>query len=142
MVVFGIIDFGRLLNAQIVVSQAAREGARAEAVGGNPVARATDAAGSLGPVAVGVGAACPANPGANAAASVTVTFTFQFITPVVALADLVAGPINVDARGSCRAADDPAAPARRRPGRPGRRCRAGGGAAQRQRPARHGGAHH
>ncbi len=33
LLVFGIIDFGRALNAQITLTQAAREGARLEALG-------------------------------------------------------------------------------------------------------------
>ena len=50
-VVFGIIDFGRLLNAQITLTEAAREGARAAAMGqtvgtpcpaGNPTAAYVD----------------------------------------------------------------------------------------------------
>ncbi len=32
LLVFGIVDFGRMLNAQIVVTEAAREGARAAAL--------------------------------------------------------------------------------------------------------------
>ena len=33
LIVFGIIDFGRALNAQITLTQAAREGARLAALG-------------------------------------------------------------------------------------------------------------
>ena len=32
LVIFGIIDFGRMLNAQITLTEAAREGARATSI--------------------------------------------------------------------------------------------------------------
>ena len=38
LLVFGIIDFGRALNAQITLTQAAREGARLEALGDSSAA--------------------------------------------------------------------------------------------------------
>ena len=52
LIVFGIIDFGRLLNAQITLTQAAREGARLAAVGQpNVVSRTQATATGLSPVA-------------------------------------------------------------------------------------------
>ena len=55
LIVFGIIDFGRALNAQITLTQAAREGARLAAVGQpNVVARTQAAATGLNPVSVSV----------------------------------------------------------------------------------------
>jgi Flp pilus assembly protein TadG len=58
----GIIDFGLMLNGQISLTHAAREGVRVEAVGtGDPVAAATDA--YLAPATTGFSAAvtrvCP-----------------------------------------------------------------------------------
>ncbi|MDQ1729876.1 MAG: hypothetical protein QOK10_35 [Pseudonocardiales bacterium] len=47
LLVFGIIDFGRVLNAQITVSQAAREGARLAALA-NPNACTRAAAAGTG----------------------------------------------------------------------------------------------
>src|SRR5262249_40588997 len=59
LIVFGIIDFGRVLNAQITLTQAAREGARLDALGmPNVVTRTQAAATGLSPVTVTV-TACP-----------------------------------------------------------------------------------
>ena len=102
LLVFGIIDFGRALNAQITITQAAREGARLASVG-QPAsavqARTVGAATGLGlaagnvVVSGGSGAvsgsaqACPAGSAAQGLnATVTVTYTFRFVTPVAALA--------------------------------------------------------
>lgn len=99
MIVFGVIDFGRLLNAQIVVSQAAREGARAESVGGSAAARANAAASSIGGVGTAVTEFCPDDPDQNDDAEVRVTHVFHFVTPVMALAGLLADDITLDATG-------------------------------------------
>jgi hypothetical protein len=99
MILFGIIDFGRLVNAQIVVSQAAREGGRAEAVGGNASTRASDAAQGLGAVSTQVLESCGDEPDPEDHAHVVVTYDFEFITPVVALAGLAADSITLDAHG-------------------------------------------
>ena len=63
LIVFGIIDFGRALNAQITLTQAAREGARLAAVNQpNVVSRTQAAAVGLSPVSVTV-TSCPPVPG-------------------------------------------------------------------------------
>jgi Flp pilus assembly protein TadG len=99
IVLFGIIDFGRMINAQIVVSQAAREAARAASVGGSAEARAATAAASIG----GVNTAaddCPDDPGAGDDATATVTYQFEFVTPVAALAGIALGPsVTLSATG-------------------------------------------
>ena len=65
LLVFGIIDFGRALNAQITLTQAAREGARLAALGQSNVVSGTQAAATgLSPVTVTV-TSCPANAGAG-----------------------------------------------------------------------------
>ena len=102
-VVFGIIDFGRLLNAQITLTEAAREGARAAAMGqtvgtpcpaGNPTAAYVDcrvqaASGNLkGVTEVSPTQGC-VNP--NDDATVTTSYTFKFVTPVPGLAVLFGG---------------------------------------------------
>lgn len=84
---FGVIDFGRLFNAEIQLSQAAREGARIAALGptaGDPVARAQAAApdagfgGAGGPVTATALAVCtPTSPPTDDGV-VRVTFHFQF----------------------------------------------------------------
>ncbi len=85
--VFGIIDFGRALNAQITLTQAAREGARLAALGESNVISGTKAAASgLSPVGVNVLTLCPANAGAGVDAKVQVTYSFSFITPINAIA--------------------------------------------------------
>ena len=53
LLVFGIIDFGRALNAQVTLTQAAREGARMAALGEPNVVSGTQAAATgLSPVTV------------------------------------------------------------------------------------------
>ena len=82
LLVFGIIDFGRALNAQITLTQAAREGARLDALGQpNVVSRTQAAATGLNPVIVAV-TACPVNAGAGVNAVVQASFRFTFVTPV------------------------------------------------------------
>ncbi len=98
LLVFGIIDFGRALNAQITITQAAREGARLASLGQSATAVQTRTIGAAlglnlgaGNVAVsggsggvsGSGQACPAGSAAlGQNATVTVTYTFSFVTPV------------------------------------------------------------
>jgi Flp pilus assembly protein TadG len=90
LLIFGLIDFGRLLNAQITLTEAAREAARAESVGGDPVARADAAAGDLG-VTVHVDRSCPTPVDTAQDAQVTVRYTFTFVTPFGSLAALLGG---------------------------------------------------
>ena len=89
LLVFGIIDFGRAINDQITLTQAAREGVRLAALGQSAAtvqSRVTLAANPLTPVTSTVTLACgPGAPG-NADAIVTVTYNFSFITPVGAFA--------------------------------------------------------
>jgi Flp pilus assembly protein TadG len=86
---FGVIDFGRVFNAEIQLSQAAREGARVAALGasaGDPVARAVAAAPAPGfgggGAVTGTATVCPAAPAAGADGVVTVRFTFTFFLPL------------------------------------------------------------
>ena len=91
ILVFGIIDFGRMLNAQITLTEAAREGARASVLGTSVSARVNQLTGGLG-------------------TTVTVTYQFQFATPIGALAPILGGtayggPVTLRATGvmPCRA---------------------------------------
>ena len=87
LLVFGLIDLGRALNAQITLTQAAREGARLAALSqANVVSRAQAAATGLSGVTVTV-TACPSG-GATADATVQVSYPFTFITPLGAIARL------------------------------------------------------
>jgi len=91
MIVFGIVDFGRMLNAQIAVTEAAREAAHAYAMGGNYQQRVDTVTTNLktsGAVTVSPVTTCPAAPGPNDDATVTVTYQFSYVTPVGALMSL------------------------------------------------------
>jgi Flp pilus assembly protein TadG len=90
LLVFGIIDFGRMLTAEIQMSQAAREGVRIAALGAAPsdvAARATQAAplpglGTGGPVIPITSPAmltCPTSPTLGQVAQVQVTYYFKGI---------------------------------------------------------------
>jgi Flp pilus assembly protein TadG len=104
VLVFGIIDFGRALNAQITLTQAAREGARlASLKQPNVVPKSQAAASPLTGVGVAV-TACPAAPTPGADATVQTSYTFEFLTPVGAIAAMFGGggfgdPIVLTAQG-------------------------------------------
>jgi Flp pilus assembly protein TadG len=89
-VVFGIIDYGRMLNAQITLTEAAREGARAAALGQSATTRVNNASSNLTGVTTTV-TSCPTNPTATSDATVTTSYTFQFVTPVPGLATIFGG---------------------------------------------------
>ncbi len=92
MVVFGVVDFGRLLNAQITLTQAAREGARWAALGQSGVpARVAQAAPGLAPAPSAAVTACPASPAVGANATVVASYTFSFITPFGAISGMFGG---------------------------------------------------
>jgi Flp pilus assembly protein TadG len=90
LLIFGVIDFGRAINAQITLTQAAREGARLASLGYSTSAvttRAQTAATGLSPVpTVTVMSACPTGAGTGVDAVVKVSYTFTFVTPVGAFA--------------------------------------------------------
>ena len=93
LLVFGIIDFGRALNAQITLTQAAREGARLASLGDStatngPVVTGTEnAATGLSPIKV-TATSCPPGAGVNVNAVVNVSYTFSSVTPISAIAGL------------------------------------------------------
>jgi Flp pilus assembly protein TadG len=91
LLLFGVIDFGRAINAQITLTQAAREGARLASVGQsstNVVSRTQSAATGLSPVTVTVTSSCPTGAGTGTDAVVQASYTYSFITPVGAIAGL------------------------------------------------------
>jgi Flp pilus assembly protein TadG len=107
LIVFGTIDFGRALNAQITLTQAAREGARLNALGQpnvTVVAQTQAAATGLSPVDVAV-TGCPPGAGPTANAVVNVSYSFNFVTPIGAIAGLIGGsgslgsPVTLTAQG-------------------------------------------
>jgi len=120
LVVCGIIDFGRALNAQITLTQAVREGARLDAVCNattNPNCSASVKSGTvaaapglvnpaLGPGLVSV-TTCLQGAGQGVNATVTVSkYPFTFVTPIGAIAKLFgsgsgvgSSPLNLSATG-------------------------------------------
>ena len=86
-VLFGVIDFGRMLNAQLTLTEAAREGARAAALGQDANARVQATATNLHGVTDTV-TACPAGGSATANAVVVTNVGFTFVTPLAVLAPL------------------------------------------------------
>jgi Flp pilus assembly protein TadG len=107
LLVFGIVDFGRAINAQVTLTQAAREGARLAALNESDLVSRTQAAATgLSSVNVTVTTACPATGGAQAGddAVVSVSYSFSFVTPIGAIAGMFGGasygsPITLTARG-------------------------------------------
>jgi Flp pilus assembly protein TadG len=104
LLVFGIVDFGRALNAQITLTQAAREGVRLAALGQpNVVSRTQAAATGISPVTVTV-TGCQAGAGPAADAVVKTSYSFSFVTPIGAIAAMFGGsgigsPITLTAQG-------------------------------------------
>ncbi len=104
LLVFGIIDFGRMASVRISLTAAARAGAQAEAIpGANPLsaANAVFPGGGL----TGSGSACPANPSPGSTATYTVRYNFIFYTPVGVMLGSGSGPHTMQATGvvPCRA---------------------------------------
>ncbi|BCJ71815.1 hypothetical protein CS0771_13590 [Catellatospora sp. IY07-71] len=93
LLVLGIIDFGRMLNAQISVTEAAREGARAATISSVAGAAQTRVNKVNTDYTVDTGAStfCPASPTAGSDATVVVTYTFEWITPVGGIASMFGG---------------------------------------------------
>jgi Flp pilus assembly protein TadG len=100
LLVCGIVDFGRMLNIQITLSGAAREGARWEALR-LPTTTGISVASRVGSAAPGVSPApttsllstCPSGAAATQNASVTATSTYTPLTPLGALSGLFGGAI-------------------------------------------------
>ena len=105
LIVMGIIDFGRMLNAQETLTQAAREGARLVALGQPNVASRTQAAATgLSPVGVSIQSACPVGAGPGSNGAVQASFTFQFTPGLGYLVGLfggtgLSGQTTLSARG-------------------------------------------
>jgi Flp pilus assembly protein TadG len=88
LIICGIIDFGRMFNAQITLTQAAREGARAAAYGQTSAqitTRVRTAGGDLPGLTVDTPTTCP---NAGGAATVTARVTFEFVTPFAVFAEM------------------------------------------------------
>lgn len=102
LLLFGIIDFGRMLNAQITLTEAAREGARATALGFDAQPRISSVAGrtSLTTTAVTV---CAGDGDPSADAVVVLTHDFRPVTPLGPILSLFGsredGAVTITARG-------------------------------------------
>jgi Flp pilus assembly protein TadG len=79
LVMFAILDFGRLFHTQMTLTAAAREGTRVAAFGGDPAAHIAEIAGDEVDVVV---QPCPAGGGVGTDTRVTVRFAFEFVTPI------------------------------------------------------------
>ncbi|TDW66655.1 TadE/TadG family type IV pilus assembly protein [Kribbella pratensis] len=92
LVVMGIVDFGRMLNAQETLTNAAREGARLVALGQPNVASRTQAAATgLSPVGVAIQSSCPTGAGPGSNGGVQTSYTFQFTPGLGYLVGLFGG---------------------------------------------------
>ncbi len=86
-VLFAVIDFGRMLNAPLTLTESAREGARAAALGQSADARVQATATNLHGVTDAV-TTCPPGGSASADAVVVTRMQFSFVTPLAAVAPL------------------------------------------------------
>jgi Flp pilus assembly protein TadG len=89
MIVFGVIDFGRMYNAQVTLTEAAREGARVRALGA--ATRTADTQAKVNVVVDGMTvstASTGCGSGEPTDATVTVTYNFTFVTPFAAIAGM------------------------------------------------------
>jgi Flp pilus assembly protein TadG len=103
LILLGIIDFGRMLNAQVTLTQAAREGARLVALGQPNVQSRTQAAATgLSPVGVSIQSACAAGAGPDGV--VQTSYTFAFTPGLGSIVSLfggtgLSGQITLSAKG-------------------------------------------
>lgn len=92
LIVMGIVDFGRMLNAQQTLTNASREGARLVALGQPNVASRTQAAATgLSPVGVAITSSCPTGAGPASNGSVQASYSFQFTPGLGYLVTLFGG---------------------------------------------------
>src|SRR5262245_30316943 len=84
VMIFGVIDFGRVINTQMTLTEASREAARALAFGQTPLTRAQQVTGTTDTQLVST-TACPASATPGSTATVTLKQTYTYITPIMAL---------------------------------------------------------
>src|SRR5437762_14226124 len=90
-VVFGIIDFGRMMNTQERLTAAARAGAQGALLTGDPTAGAQAVFPGVSAIVV---RSCPDPPGPTDTLAVQVVPSpaFQFVTPIAVLAGITGTP--------------------------------------------------
>jgi Flp pilus assembly protein TadG len=91
LLIFGIVDFGRMLYTKITLTQAAQSAARATAIlgdqDGEARKEATAAASGLDPNLLSVDPTdCPTPPDPTKNQTVTLTYSFKFVTPLAVIA--------------------------------------------------------
>jgi Flp pilus assembly protein TadG len=103
LIIFGIVDFGRMLYIKITLTQAAESSARATAILGQQqgAQEAKTAIGDLDPSNLDPPDvhACPSPPDPTQNATVTLTYHFAFVTPLAAIANLGGGSITLTSTG-------------------------------------------
>ncbi len=95
LLVFGIIDAGRMLNMQLALTQAAREGVRVAALGGSAADATARAEAAMFPVTgatASLTTACPAVPIAADDAVLNVARTYNYITPIQGILTVMGQP--------------------------------------------------
>lgn len=98
--VFGIVEFGRAYSARIELTSAVREGARAGALGNDPVAATRNGAPGLDASQITVApTACPATPGPNDNSAVSASYPFHYDIPL-----FHSGTWTLNAKGVMRCA--------------------------------------
>ena len=105
LLVFGIIDFGRMASDHVQLTAAARAAALAGAARASFGTASTAANNAFpgGGVTITNYNRCPTNPAPGSAAQVTVTYKFTFATPFAALAKLGSNPtMTAQAAAPCR----------------------------------------
>jgi len=98
VMIFGIIDFGRIINTQMTLTEAAREAARAQAFGQSAMTRAQLVTGTTD-TTIFSSTPCPASPAAGSTATVTVQQTYTYITPIMGLLNSSATTKTLKATG-------------------------------------------
>lgn len=94
LIIFGILDFGLLLNAQIGVTEAAREGARAATVDTSNSSAAQDRVSLINTgylVDTGASNACGSSPAPGDDAVVVVKYRHTWLTPIGGLISIFGG---------------------------------------------------
>ncbi|MDY7088132.1 MAG: TadE family protein [Actinomycetota bacterium] len=82
LLVFGVIDFGRALQQQTLLSAAVREGARTAALNGSPATIQARVRGMAGTNATVTSTLCTSSSTTTADATVTASQPFTAVTPI------------------------------------------------------------
>jgi Flp pilus assembly protein TadG len=91
LLLFGIIDFGRIIHAYLTIDHAGREAARAASIGKTKVEVEQVAIDSGKSINLSDVTVSPGTSGANA--TVTITYPITFLTPVIGN---IVGPITLE----------------------------------------------